>query len=37
MELRDDPAALTLTVEGPPGSEPIVRELVAAFTGEEGA
>jgi hypothetical protein len=33
MELRDDPDALTLTVEGPAGSEPIVRELVAAFTG----
>ena len=33
MELRDDPDVLTLTVEGPAGSEPIVRELVAAFTG----
>jgi hypothetical protein len=37
MELRDDPDALTLTVEGPPGSEPVVHELVAAFTGEEAA
>jgi hypothetical protein len=33
MELRDDPDALTLTVEGPAGSEPIVRDLLAAFTG----
>jgi hypothetical protein len=35
MELHDDPDALTLTVEGPAGSEPIVRELLAALTGEE--
>ena len=35
MELRDDADALTLTVEGPAGSEPIVRELLAALTGEE--
>ena len=35
MELRDDPDALTLTVEGPAGSAPIVRELLAAHTGEE--
>ena len=34
MELRDDADALTLTVEGPAGSEPIVSELLAAFTGE---
>ena len=34
MELRDDPDALTLTVEGPAGSEPVVRELLAALTGE---
>ena len=33
MELRDDPDALTLTVEGPAGSEPVVRELLAALTG----
>ena len=32
MELRDDPGALTLTIEGPAGSEPVVGELVAAFT-----
>jgi hypothetical protein len=31
MELRDDPDALTLTIEGPPGAEPVVGELVAAF------
>jgi hypothetical protein len=37
MELRDDPDALTLTVEGPGGSEPVVRELLAAFTGKEAA
>jgi hypothetical protein len=37
MELRDDPDALTLTVEGPEGSQPVVRELLAAFTGEEAA
>jgi hypothetical protein len=36
MELRDEPGALTLTVAGPPGSEPIVRELLAAFTGQGG-
>jgi hypothetical protein len=33
LELRDEPAALTLTVAGPAGSEAVVRELVAAFTG----
>ena len=32
MELCDDPEALTLTVAGPAGSEPVVRELIAAFT-----
>jgi hypothetical protein len=32
LELRDDdPAALTLIVEGPPGSEPVVGELLAAL------
>ena len=31
MELRDDPGALTLTIAGPAGSEPVVEELVAAF------
>jgi hypothetical protein len=31
LELHDDPDALTLIVEGPPGSEPIVGELLAAL------
>jgi hypothetical protein len=31
MQLRDDPDALTLTIDGPPGSEPVVAEMVAAF------
>jgi hypothetical protein len=33
MELRDEPGALVLTVEGPEGAEPIVHELVAALSG----
>jgi hypothetical protein len=35
MELRDEPGALTLTVAGPPGSAPVVRELLAALTGQD--
>ena len=31
MELHDEPDALTLTIDGPPGAEPIIGELVAAF------
>jgi hypothetical protein len=31
MQLREDPDALTLTIDGPAGSEPVVRELVAAL------
>jgi hypothetical protein len=31
MELREDPKALTLSIDGPAGSEPVVGELVAAF------
>jgi hypothetical protein len=31
MELRDGEGALTLTIEGPAGSEPVVDELVGAF------
>ena len=31
MTLRDDPDALTLTIDGPADSEPVVRELVAAL------
>jgi hypothetical protein len=37
MELHDGPDAVTLTVEGPTGSEAIVRELLAAFTSEQAA
>jgi hypothetical protein len=33
LELRDDPEALTLTVQGPPGAEPVVGELLAALGG----
>ena len=29
LELRDEAEALTLTVAGPPGSEPVVRQLTA--------
>jgi hypothetical protein len=32
MELREEPEALTLTIDGPAGSEPVVSELVAALT-----
>jgi hypothetical protein len=31
MQLREDPDALTLTIDGRAGSEPVVRELVAAL------
>jgi hypothetical protein len=31
MELRDGEGTLTLTIEGPAGSEPVVDELVGAF------
>ncbi|HEY3188726.1 MAG TPA: hypothetical protein VGJ70_14695 [Solirubrobacteraceae bacterium] len=37
MELFDEPDALVLTVEGPEGAEPMVRELVAALTAAEQA
>jgi hypothetical protein len=37
MELRDDPDALTLTIDGPPGAEPVLGELVAALTAEQPA
>ena len=33
MELRDDREALTLTIDGPAGSEPVVGELVSAMRG----
>ena len=35
MELRDDPDALTLTIEGPAEAESVVRELVLALTEDE--
>jgi hypothetical protein len=31
MELHDDPGALTLTIDGPPGAQPVIGELVAAL------
>jgi hypothetical protein len=37
MQLRDDADALVLTIDGPAGSEPVVGELVAAFTAAQGA
>lgn len=33
MRLSDAPGALTLTIDGPAGSEPVVEEMVAALTG----
>jgi hypothetical protein len=33
MELRDDRDALTLSIDGPAGSEPVVGELVSALRG----
>jgi len=33
MDLRDDRDALTLTIDGPAGSEPVVDELVSAMRG----
>jgi hypothetical protein len=35
MDLHDEPDAVVVTVEGPEGAEPIVRELVAALTPAE--
>jgi hypothetical protein len=37
MQLRDDADALVLTIDGPAGSEPVVGEVVAAFTAAQGA
>ena len=31
MELHDEPDALTLTIDGPPGAEPVIGELLAAL------
>jgi hypothetical protein len=33
MRLDDEPEALRLTIEAPPGGEPVMHELVAAFRG----
>ena len=37
MELRDDPDALTLTIDGPAGAEAVLGELVAALAAGEPA
>jgi hypothetical protein len=37
MKLDDEPAAVRLTIEGPPGAEPVVQDLVAAFSSEAQA
>ncbi len=37
MELRQGPDALTLTIDGPTGSEPVVSELVAALARQVSA
>jgi hypothetical protein len=33
MTLRDEPGLVVLTVEAPAGAEPVVAEMVAAFSG----
>jgi hypothetical protein len=35
MELDDMPDAVRLTIEAPTGAEPVLQDLVAAFSGEE--
>jgi hypothetical protein len=37
MQLRDDADAVVLAIDGPAGSEPVVGELVAAFTAAQRA
>ena len=37
MRLSDDAGAAVLTIDGPAGSEPVVGELVAAFSAGHGA
>ena len=37
MELRDDPDALTLTIDGPADAEPVLRELVTALAAGAAA
>jgi hypothetical protein len=34
MKLDDVPAGVRLTIEGPPGTEPVLDELVAAFSSK---
>jgi hypothetical protein len=36
MTLRDEPGLVVLTVEAPAGAEPVVAEIVAAFSGRGG-
>lgn len=33
MRLGDEPAATTLTIDGPEGAEPVIAEIVQAFAG----
>jgi hypothetical protein len=33
MRLADEPGAVTLTIDGPEGAEPVIDELVQAFAG----
>lgn len=33
MELNDEPGAVRLTIEAPAGAEPVLHDLVAAFSG----
>jgi hypothetical protein len=37
MELREEPNALELRIAAPDGAEPVIDQLVAAFTGKEQA
>jgi hypothetical protein len=35
MQLDDEPDAVRLTIEAPPGAEPVLHDLAAAFGGSE--
>jgi hypothetical protein len=37
MQLEDEPDAVRLTIEAPPGAEPVLHDLAAAFGGSEQA
>jgi hypothetical protein len=37
MQLDDEPDAVRLTIEAPPGAEPVLHDLAAAFGGSEQA